>query len=181
MSHNFTNGKWSDPEVPKRDWYCTGGYDRGRDNLELCDMCASASVRYVHVMRHDAYPDSLDVGCICAGNMEQDEVSAKRREADVRNRSARRARWPLRKWFVSRKGNPTLRVLGCFVTVFRRGSSWGWLVVRRADNQKWFSTELYATEAAAKLATFDALEKICEEDVTSQHSSQTAEDSEDPW
>ena len=141
MSHNFTNGKWSDPEVPKRDWYCTGGYDRGRDNLELCDMCESASVRYVHVMRHDAYHDLLEVGCICAGNMTQDEEGAKRREADVRNRSKRRENWPfLRKWRLSRNGNPTLRMLGHFITVFRRGPSWGWLIVRRVDDRKWFST-----------------------------------------
>lgn len=169
MSHNFTNGKWSDHEVPKRDWYCIGGYDRGRDNLELCDMCESASVRYVHIMRHDAYPDILEVGCVCAGNMEQDAKRSKRREADVRNRSKRRAKWPLRKWSMSRKGNPILRVLGYFVTVFRRGSSWGWFIVRRIDDQKWFSTELYATEWAAKEATFDAFEKLCEEAPTVVH------------
>ena len=160
MSHNFTNGKWSDPTVPKREWYCISGYDRGRDNLELCDMCESASVRYVHVMKHDAYPNILEVGCICAGNMEQDAEGAKRREADVRNRSARRAKWLLREWGLSRNGNPMLRVSGYFITVFQRGSRWGWLIVHRADNQKWFSTELYDAIATAKLATFDELEKI---------------------
>ena len=166
MSHSFTNGKWSDPAVPKRDWYCIGGYDRGRDNLEPCEMCESAAVRYVHSMRHDDYPDTLDVGCICAGNMEQDAESAKRREATVRNRSKRREKWLLRKWRPSRNGNPTLRVSGCFVTVFRKGQRWGWLIYRRADGQKWFSPdspELYATEEAAKRATFEELEKLCEE------------------
>jgi hypothetical protein len=160
VSHNFKNGKWADPDVPKRDWYCVGGYDRGRDNLEFCDMCESASVRYVHVMRHDAYPDSLDVGCICAGHMEQDYEGAKERERTVRNRSARREKWPSRRWGVSRNGNPTLRPSGYFVTVFRRGTGWSWLIVRRIDDQKWFASELYVDERAAKLATFDALEEI---------------------
>ena len=178
MSHNFTNGKWSDPTVPKRDWYCIGGYDRGQDNLEPCEMCESAAVRYVHSMRHDDYPDTLDVGCICAGNMEQDAKSAKRREATVRNRSKRREKWLLRKWRLSRNGNPTLRVSGCFVTVFRKGPRWGWLIFRRADGQKWFSPELYATEVEAKAATFDALEKILEEPVP-EPAPRTYQD--DPW
>lgn len=171
MSHNFKNGKWSDPAVPKRDWYFVHGYDRGQDNLEFCDMCESASVRYVHVMRHDDYSEALEVGCICAGHMEQDYAGAKRREADVRNRSARRAKWLTRSWSLSRKGNPTLRVQGYFVTVFKRGLRWGWLIVRRANDQKWFSDELYAEVNAAKLATFDVLERIREQCET--------EDSED--
>lgn len=166
MGHNFKNGKWSDPAVPKRDWYCVHGYDRGRDNLEFCDMCESASVRYVHVMRHDDYPGELDVGCICAGHMEQDVEGAKRREADVRNRSARRAKWLHRDgWHVSAKGNPTIKTKGCRVTVFRSGAIWKWLLVWHVRDdyydswteKKMFSPVTYMNLDDAKLGAFDAL------------------------
>jgi hypothetical protein len=40
-------------------------------------MCESQAVRFVHYMEHDDYPEVLEVGCVCAGHMEQDLEGAR--------------------------------------------------------------------------------------------------------
>jgi hypothetical protein len=160
--HNRGNGLWIDPTVPKRGWTCVHVFDLGWGEYQTCEMCQSALIRYVHHMQHPEYPD-LETGCICAGAMSGDPEGSRSRERDVRNRSARRRKWLSRKWRRSANGNPTLRVDGYFATVFPRGARWGWLIVRRYDDRKRFSSSLYVSEGEAKLALFDELEKLGEE------------------
>jgi hypothetical protein len=55
-------------------------HDRG-DDWKVCEMCETADVRFVHVMTHPDYAEGeLRVGCVCAGNMEQDLEGAELRE-----------------------------------------------------------------------------------------------------
>lgn len=44
------------------------------DHIDLftCELCDCSQVRFVHVMRHDEYFETVSVGCICAGIMEGD-------------------------------------------------------------------------------------------------------------
>lgn len=91
-------GKWGQPGVPKRGWVCQGIEDLG-EPLETCGMCETMTIRYVHLMVHDDYPEELACGCICSGHMEQDIEAAKVRETTMKNRARRREAWPdLRAW-----------------------------------------------------------------------------------
>jgi hypothetical protein len=86
-------------------------------------MCEVMLVRFVHTMSHpDCEP--LRVGCVCAGNMEQDLVGARKREASFRNRNSRRARWLSREWRTSYAGNDYINTDGFNVMVYPNGTSW---------------------------------------------------------
>jgi hypothetical protein len=78
-------GKWSQRGVPHKGWTCTEVYDLDDDRV-TCEMCESAEVRYVHVMKHPQWQGYLEVGCICAGNMEQDLIGAELREKEFKRR-----------------------------------------------------------------------------------------------
>ena len=73
-SGHTANGKWAEPGVPHKGWSCDAVTDLG-EPLEICGMCETAEIRYVHSMSHPEYPDVLDVGCICAEHMEEDYVA----------------------------------------------------------------------------------------------------------
>jgi hypothetical protein len=151
-------GLWSQPEVPHKGWHCVdvvdlrpaegGDYETG-----TCQMCLNEELRFVHVMRHDEYPDPVDAGCVCAEKMSED-YDAHAREQRLKNRAARKSKWLARKWRRSAKGNHFLNIEGCNVTVFPdkfHPGKWKWKI--DAD----FGRERFDTPAAAKLDLFDAL------------------------
>ena len=118
------HGRWSEAGVPHKQWWCVDVHDLGRDRTETCEMCRSANVRFVHVMRHNDYPDMLRCGCVCAGNMAADLVGARSREKKLRLRAGRRSTFPnLKRWNRSEKGHAYISLPnGRWVTVFMRGS-----------------------------------------------------------
>ena len=74
--------------APLSGWYCDYIYDvadeeEDSDHIELftCELCDCTQVRFVHVMRHDEYFETVSVGCICAGIMEGDILAARERDA----------------------------------------------------------------------------------------------------
>jgi hypothetical protein len=75
-------------------------------------MCEVTEIRYVHYMQHSDYPDTLEVGCVCAENMEEDYVGPYRREAEFRRR------WLKRAWRVSRARNSYLNAMRFNAVVF---------------------------------------------------------------
>src|SRR5712671_5791071 len=97
-------GKWSQPGVPHIGWSGVGVEDL-QEASELCAMCESTQIRYVHVMEHPDYPETLGVGCVCAEHMEQDYVRPRLREQNLRSKSQRRKTWIRRNWRTSAKGN----------------------------------------------------------------------------
>src|SRR5262245_28940109 len=110
--HSEYHGKWSQPGVPHKGWTCVEIYDRD-DDLQACEMCESAMVRYAHVMSHELYPERIEVGCICAGRMSEDPVGAEQRETNFKNRAKRRAKWLNRAgWKSSKSNNPRIKVDG---------------------------------------------------------------------
>lgn len=154
-----SRGRWSQAGVPHRGWSCVGLEDLGSPE-QLCEMCGSADVRYVHLMAHPNFPDILSVGCVCAEHMEGDYVSPRSREKRLRNVARRRKSWSKRIWRLSRKGNPYINTDGYNVTVFRHprpGDGWGISVLNRTSGQSQFSRKNYASEEKAKLAALDAL------------------------
>jgi hypothetical protein len=91
------HGKWSDAGVPHKGWKCVGFEDL-EEPSDICQMCESQTIRYVHVMKHEDYAHSLRVGCECAAKMEQDREAAYTREKGHKSSAQRRGRWANRKW-----------------------------------------------------------------------------------
>lgn len=153
-------GKWSRSGVPHRGWVCVGIEDLGQPD-QLCEMCESIEIRYVHLMEHPEYPETLGVGCVCAEHMEGDYVNPKQREKRLRSKASRRKTWPRRKWKVSAKGNLYINTEGFNLTVFprrdRKGRYWGLSVTHRETGVGQFGRRRYPTEEAAKMAALDAL------------------------
>ena len=147
---------YGDNSVPNKGWTCIGIEDI-RDGgvisvedapYETCQMCGREEIRFVHSMEHVDYPDILDVGCICAGNMEN-HAAAQEREKEARNKAGRKSRWLSRKWKISRRGNHYLRLDGNNVGVYPRRGQWGYFINGH------FSSQLHSSRDIAKLALFD--------------------------
>jgi hypothetical protein len=51
-------GKWSQVGVPHKGWRCIDVEDLGSPN-QVCQMCESREIRFVHRMEHDDYPEIL--------------------------------------------------------------------------------------------------------------------------
>ena len=73
-ARHTNRGKWSQTGVPHRGWACVGIEDL-EEPAQFCEMCESVEIRYVHLMEHPDYPETLGVGCICAEHMEEDYVN----------------------------------------------------------------------------------------------------------
>jgi hypothetical protein len=148
-------GKWTQPGVPHKGWSCADIEDLGEPS-EICEMCETQEIRYVHIMEHPDYAEALRVGCICAGHMEEDLERAQLREKTFKAGRQRRARWLSRTWRCSQRGNEFLNVSGFNVVVFRAGGGWCARVAHR--NYEW-SHQLAprGTAAEAKLAALDVM------------------------
>jgi hypothetical protein len=86
-------------------------------------MCEVQIVRYVHTMFHPDYGE-LEVGCICAGHMEQDLIGARLRETSFKQRLSRRMNWLRRRWRVPYSGNEFINTHDGFnVVVFQDGKT----------------------------------------------------------
>jgi hypothetical protein len=151
-------GKWSKAGVPKKQWACVDVDDVGPDSTTTREMCCSASIRFVHVMRHNDYPDALRCGCVCAGNMAADLVGARSREKKLRLRAGRRSSFStLKRWRRSQKGNAYISLpKDRRVTVFKKAGKYSFVVEK--GSRKAFSKLSFTTELEAKLAAFDKLE-----------------------
>jgi hypothetical protein len=152
-------GKWSRSGVPHRGWECVGIEDLG-EPVAVCEMCESQEIRYVHHMCHTAYPSLLAVGCVCAGNMEQDLDAARHRDSLMVSRAAKRRRWLTRRWRVSAKGNDWLQADGYRVVVYPKGSRWGVTVASAGDDFLRHDFRSYPTADRAKLAAFDLVTRL---------------------
>lgn len=152
-------GKWSHAGVPHKGWTCVDIEDLGAPNL-VCEMCESQEIRYIHHMTHEAYPEQLQVGCVCAGHMEEDLAAAKGREASMKSRATKRKRWISRRWKRSAKGNHWIEADGYRVTVYRKDSGWGATIAEVSGSYEKRSQRFYATEHDAMLAAFDEVSKL---------------------
>lgn len=149
-------GKWSQPGVPHKGWHCVGTEDRG-EPTHTCEMCEFAQCRYIHFMGHPEYPDVLGVGCICAEHMERDYAAPREREKQMQRRTSRRARWLLRQWRTSAKGNPFLNTDGFNIVIHPAGSGWTFRISERDGSLTWPAKRRYPSEHEAKLGAFDMM------------------------
>ena len=153
-------GKWSQPGVPHSGWNFIDLIDLG-EPLQVCEMCERAEVRYVHLMEHPSYPETLMVGCVCAERMENDYVKPRVREKKFKSTAKRRLNWKKRKWKISRKGNFFVDVDGFVIVVFPRKlngqEGWSLSVKKKKTEKQQFGQYLYLSVEEAKLAVFTAL------------------------
>ena len=158
------SGRWGQPGVPHKGWQCVDCYDSCVDGEELhmtCEMCETQAIRYVHAMRHKDYPDDLECGCICAEHMEADYEAPRERERVLRNTAQRRLKWFSRNWQVSWKGNSFLNAHGLNIVVFKKpDGDYGGRVKNRTSGKTVFVRRRCRTKNAAKLATFEIVEKM---------------------
>lgn len=122
--HSRHLGNWATPGVPHKGWSC----DEIIDNEEpssTCEMCQVAAIRFVHIMSHPHYPDTLRCGCVCAGHMEEDLAAAKERESVSKRTSRRVESGLMAHWKISKKGNLYFKTKSCVITVFEKKGRWG--------------------------------------------------------
>lgn len=157
---------WNTPNIPHKGWACVDVFDVRADgapveetNYETCEMCGNERIRFVHLMRHQEHDGELRVGCVCAEKMSGDYQTPKRREKVLRSRADRRAKWLARKWRRSAKGNLWIKAGDYHVVVAAELGQLG--KVRGFINNK-RGRFLYESEDAARLALFDAIEKMKE-------------------
>lgn len=155
-------GRWSELGVPHRGWTCVGTEDLGKPT-NICDMCQTSEIRYVHYMEHPDYPLKLACGEICAGHMEGDLIRASGRDKSMKDLARRRHNFPnLSGWRVNAKGNHVLKKDGAQITVFKKGNFWSGAVSHPfVNNRQTQWTSGYIDDLlAAKLATFDILQEV---------------------
>lgn len=156
LSEHSGRGKWSEPGVPQRGWSCVDVDDLGAPS-QVCEMCESVEIRFVHYMQHPDYPHMVGVGCICAEHMEQDYVRPRAREKRLRSAASRRSTWARRKWRISVRGNFYLNTEGFNLTVFQRGAVWTVSVTNRVNSSSRIGVRTYESIEVAKAAALNAL------------------------
>lgn len=118
--------------APLDGWLCSQIDER--EVLTTCELCGCANVRYLHEMFHPEYIGLMNVGCICAGILEGNELGAKKREIEARNRTQRRMRFILKHWVEKQPGifnrryhgyHYQIKCLNHQYAVFYRGK-WCW-------------------------------------------------------
>jgi len=150
------------PSVPHKGWELDTVIDLNLDEgfvfgeYEDCEFCGQEQIRYVHLLSHADYSKTIRVGCICSERLTDDYVRPRRLERSLRNRASRRQAWLKKKWKLSRKGNTYLKTkdgfhVGCFEA--ESGGFRAWIGPRRGRL-------VHPSIDAAKLAIFDALDKI---------------------
>ncbi len=150
------HGKWSQPGVPHKGWSCVEWDDLGSPS-ELCEMCESTDIRYVHYMQHPNYPETLAVGCVCAEGMEEDVKAPREREKKMQSMARRRASWARRSWRFSESGSPYVNAEGYNITLFQSGGDWKIRVSNRMTRGTQVGRKTYPDLEAAKLAALCAL------------------------
>ena len=162
-------GLWTEAGFPRKGWRCVGVVDL-KDNADddgtfeygTCEACGREQIRFVHTMSHEAFPREIDVGCICAGHLEEDYAAPRERERKAATRAGRRSRWLSRKWTVSKNGNSYLKIEGYLVGTsadkFHLGMWRYW--IKNPAGEYVENRRRYDSIREARLAIFDELSKL---------------------
>lgn len=149
-----------EPGVPHKGWRWQDAVDSRDENglaydeYEDCQFCGHERIRFVHLLEHDEWPDTIRVGCVCAEKLTEDYVNPELRERKLRSfarsRESRRARFPdLNGWRISQNGNRWISYEGFHVILIR----WGKMVRLRIDGK--LGERFYPSERDAQLGAFD--------------------------
>lgn len=157
----MATGKWNDPDTPKRGWTCKGVTDL-EENRMTCEMCEQQVIRYAHEMHHEEHY-SLTVGCICAGNMEENIQGATLRENQLKKRQRKKAKW-LEKWKRSRRGNLYVKAHDRYhAVIFKKNGHFSGLIEDTFTKEKIYAKIKYSTESEAMYGAFEGIEYLFEQ------------------
>lgn len=142
--------------APLTDWTCVSLYDAAKDedmvSYEVCELCGCQQVRFVHVMSHPDFYETISVGCVCAGIMEGDLCAAKDRERNLKNRLNRRKSYMKKQWKEVRPGQYYLLYKGNKLIIYQQ---YGRFKVQGAEQ---FVTSYHTGFHDAKLTAFDLVD-----------------------
>lgn len=152
---------WKQTDIPHKGWTLIDVIDVREDNqsedeteYESCMMCGNERIRYVHIVEHPQYEETLRVGCVCAEKMTSDYLNPRKLEQKLRNKAARRTNWKKKEWKFSIKGNRYLKIEGHFITIFRDKITNKYKV----SIDSTFGKKQFDTLEDAKTAAFNAIE-----------------------
>lgn len=152
------HGKWAVAGVPKKGWVCLGVEDLEQER-QTCGMCEKEKIRYVQHMWHADYPEVLPCGCVCASHMEQDYVSARKREQRMKRRARRTSSWlDMKNWHLSRSGNWIIRKNGYRMVVYGPPGRLQVAVTSPECGETTFGRKYYECLRDAQLGTLVAFE-----------------------
>lgn len=164
-----TENLWNQPDIPHKGWVFISVRDNESADA-ICEMCGNEHIRYVHTMSHPENNIELDVGCVCAEKMSDDYVNPRRRERELRNKTARLLRRKKRAaqiekekvealqratWRASKKGNLYLNVLvhgySCHLVLVKSkfGDFWAFGLNGKFSTYKYSSADAAEKEARA--------------------------------
>jgi hypothetical protein len=115
-------GLRDNPDIPRADWQCAEVADlRALPDAPaevVCEVCGEARIRFVHVLEHEAHPESVGACAACAEDFTGDRVNPRAVEVRVRLKSAAREEWLNDRWRLSIRKNHVLQVNGHSMSVF---------------------------------------------------------------
>lgn len=135
--------RWNKTGIPHKGWTCSFIEDLETPDHE-CEMCGQQNIRYVHEMSHPEYKGLLQVGCVCAGKMENNYKAAKERER--RLKTYQRASWK-----TSKNGNLYLKTKDGFIATIYKKDNQLKAVISKGEQKKWSKVN-YVTMADIKKA-----------------------------
>ena len=141
-SKNYDNINVDSLALPQTGWSCVGISDF-KDATLLCNMCHKKLVRFVHYMKHPDVNRILMVGCVCAGRMEGNEESASFRENNYKGRLSRKNTFLKKKWRLSSKGHPYIKVRNDIYLMYfiNEENKWILFINGKTDQKKYNSRE----------------------------------------
>jgi hypothetical protein len=109
---------WNKDGVPHKGWNCRNVTDTGQATSK-CEMCGNGTVRYVHYLEHDEFPDVIKVGSECSKKLAENYSIASWVEKRIKSHPSERAKWSSKAWKISRSGNPYLKYEDYLITIFK--------------------------------------------------------------
>ena len=147
--------------VPHKGWSLEQVIDLHEDEglsygeYEDCQFCDHEQIRFVHLLNHPDYSQAIRVGCMCACRLTNDYVEPKRQERILRNKAARRSRFPARKgWSSTCYGGKTIKLNGHRVTVASKSGRFRLWIDGKEGGR------FYAQEKEAMLRGFDYVQTL---------------------
>jgi Family of unknown function (DUF5906) len=116
--------------MPHLGWRCIEIADLGKADF-VCEWCAQAIVRYVHMLEHEDYFEFIRAGSCRAGHLTSDEIGARVRERTFKLARARREKWLTSAWTRAADGRLFLNRSGVNLSVFPVGDKRFGAVVSR--------------------------------------------------
>jgi hypothetical protein len=156
---------WKTPDVPNKGWICSEMIDLREDDpeaeLETCEMCGKEGIRYIHIMEHPQYPQTVRAGRVCAGNMENDYAAPWQRERELLNRHNRKMAFLKREWQYCQNGNYVLKFKGEYLTIMPSKYNKNHYGVIYGGQSIWnYRGRKMSDLRTAKLAAFDIFDAL---------------------